>query len=39
MFAVTAQEAGATGDAGPALRALAQMQDSCIACHAGFELK
>ena len=38
-FALTAQESGATGDVAPALRALAQMQDSCIACHAGFELK
>ena len=34
-----AQEAGATGDVGPALRALSQMQGSCVACHAGYELK
>ncbi|MBW8458075.1 MAG: hypothetical protein K0M58_06510 [Thiobacillus sp.] len=38
-FAVAAQEAGATGDVGPALRALSQMQGSCVACHAGYELK
>lgn len=39
LFAVTAQEAGATGEVGPALRALSQMQGSCVACHAGYELK
>ena len=38
-FALAAQASGATGDVAPALRALAQVQDSCIACHAGFELK
>jgi hypothetical protein len=38
-FAMTAQEAGATGDAGPVLRALSQVQASCVACHAGYELK
>jgi hypothetical protein len=38
-FAVAAQEAGATGDTGPALRALSQMQASCVACHAAYQLK
>lgn len=38
-FAVTAQEAGATGDTGSALRALSQMQGSCVACHAAYQLQ
>ncbi len=38
-FAVVAQEAGATGDVGPALRALSQMQSSCVSCHAAYRLK
>lgn len=39
QFAVAAQEAGATGDTGVALRALSQMQASCVACHAAYQLK
>ncbi|OJW76524.1 hypothetical protein [Thiobacillus sp. 65-1402] len=38
-FAVVAQEAGATGDVGPALRALSQVQASCVSCHAAYRLK
>ncbi|MEW6133289.1 MAG: hypothetical protein AB1591_09025 [Pseudomonadota bacterium] len=39
QFAVVAQEAGATGDSAAALRALSQVQTSCVACHAGYQLK
>ena len=39
QFAVVAQEAGATGDTGAALRALASVQASCVACHAAYRLK
>lgn len=38
-FAVAAQEAGATGEIGPALRALSQVQASCVSCHAAYQLK
>lgn len=38
-FAVAAQEAGATGEIGPALRALSQMQASCVSCHAAYRLQ
>ncbi len=38
-FAVAAQEAGATGEIGPALRALSQMQASCVSCHTAYRLK
>lgn len=38
-FAVAAQEAGATGEIGPALRALSQVQASCVSCHAAYRLK
>jgi hypothetical protein len=39
QFAAAAQEAGATGDAGAALRALSQLQASCVACHAAYQLQ
>lgn len=39
QFAVAAKDAGVTGDTGAALRALATMQSSCVACHAGYQLK
>lgn len=39
QFATAAKDAGVTGDTGAALRALATMQSSCVACHAGYQLK
>lgn len=38
-FAVAAQEAGATGEIGPALRALSRVQASCVSCHAAYRLR
>jgi hypothetical protein len=38
-FATAAADAGATGEVGPALRALSHMQASCVACHAAYQLK
>ena len=38
-FATAAKDAGVTGDTGPALRVLATMQSSCVACHASYRLK
>lgn len=38
-FAVEAQNAGATGDLKPALRALGQVMSACVGCHAGYRLK
>lgn len=38
-FAVAAKDAGATGDAKPALAALANVTAQCIACHAGFRIQ
>lgn len=38
-FAVVAKDAGLTGDTHTALRALATLQSSCVACHAAYRLK
>lgn len=38
-FARIAKDAGVSGDTSAALRALAEVQSSCIACHAGYKLK
>lgn len=38
-FALAAQDAGATGDLGPALDALSQITAQCVACHAGYRVK
>jgi len=38
-FAVAAQDASATGDLRPALRALAQVTQSCVACHAAYRVQ
>jgi len=39
QFAMAAKDTGVSGDTGAALRALANMQASCVACHAGYQLK
>lgn len=38
-FAVAAQDASATGDLRPALRALAEVTRSCVACHAAYRVQ
>ena len=38
-FALKAKDAGATGELGPALVALARVQESCVACHTAFRFK
>jgi hypothetical protein len=38
-FAVAAQDASATGDLRPALRALAEVTQSCVACHAAYRVQ
>jgi hypothetical protein len=38
-FAIIAKDAGVSGDTGAALRALADVQSSCLACHAGYRLR
>jgi hypothetical protein len=38
-FAVEAANAGATGNARPALAALARVTGQCVACHAGYRMK
>jgi hypothetical protein len=38
-FALAAQDASATGDIRPALRALAQVTQSCVACHAAYRVQ
>ena len=38
-FAVTAQNAAATGDIQQPLRALSQVTQTCIACHAAYRLR
>ena len=38
-FAVTAQEAGATGDLKPVFAGLAEITAQCVGCHAGYRLK
>lgn len=37
-FALKAQAAGVSGDVRPALRALANVTQSCVACHAAYRL-
>ena len=39
QFATEVQTAGATGDAKPALAALARVTQACVACHAGFRME
>ena len=38
-FAVEAQNAGATGDMKPALKALGETLSACVGCHAGYRQK
>jgi cytochrome c556 len=38
-FAVAAADAGASGDVKPALAALAQVTQQCVACHASYRMK
>jgi hypothetical protein len=38
-FAVTAQDAGATGDLKPVFAGLAEIMAQCVGCHAGYRLK
>ncbi len=38
-FAVVAKDAAVSGDVKPALAALADVTQSCVACHAGFRLQ
>ena len=38
-FAVEAANAGATGNARPALAALARVTQQCVACHAAYRMK
>jgi hypothetical protein len=39
QFAIAAQNASATGDPAPALRALARVTQACVACHAAYRLQ
>ena len=38
-FAITAQEAGVTGDLKPVFAGLAEITAQCVGCHAGYRLK
>jgi hypothetical protein len=38
-FAISAQNAAATGDIRPPLRALSRVTETCVACHAVYRLK
>ena len=38
-FSVAAKDAAATGDAKPALAALAATTAQCVACHGGYRVK
>lgn len=38
-FAITAQEAGVTGDLKPVLAGLAEVTAQCVGCHAGYRIK
>lgn len=38
-FAIAAQDAAATGDIQPPLRALSQVTQTCVACHAAYRLR
>lgn len=39
QFATVAKDASVTGDLRPALAALARVNHTCVACHAGFRLQ
>ena len=39
QFAVAAANAGATGDPGPPLSALARVVQQCVACHASYQMQ
>jgi len=39
QFAVVAKDASVTGDLEPVLAALARLNQTCVACHAGYALK
>ena len=38
-FAITAEEAGVTGDLRPVFAGLAEITAQCVGCHAGYRLK
>lgn len=38
-FALSAQDASATGDVRPPLRALSRLTETCVACHAVYRLR
>lgn len=38
-FAITAQEAGVTGDLKPVFAGLAEITAQCVGCHAGYRLR
>ncbi|WP_156782109.1 hypothetical protein [Acidihalobacter aeolianus] len=38
-FAISAQDAAATGNLKPPLRALSRMTETCVACHSAYRLK
>jgi hypothetical protein len=38
-FAVTAKDAGATGDVRPALAALSRVSQQCVACHSAYRVQ
>ena len=38
-FAITAQDAGVTGDLKPVFAGLADVTAQCVSCHAGYRLK
>jgi hypothetical protein len=38
-FAMTAEEAGVTGDLKPVFAGLAEVTAQCVGCHAGYRLK
>lgn len=39
QFATVAKDASVTGDLKPALAALARVNQTCVACHAGFRMQ
>ena len=38
-FAITAEEAGVTGDLKPVFAGLAEITAQCVGCHSGYKLK
>lgn len=38
-FAITARDAGVTGDLKPVFAGLAEITSQCVGCHAGYRLK